>query len=132
MRSPAVLFRALADDTRLQMLALIARHEELCVCELEAVLGITQSKASRHLRYLLHAGWVRDRREAVWIHYRIADDLSPAHKTVLESIPRLLGAKEVDRLESRLADFHRGKGCSANQRRAATLKRKQIRARHGH
>ena len=36
------------------------------------VLGITQSKASRHLRYLYHLGWVNDRREGVWMNYRLS------------------------------------------------------------
>lgn len=65
MRNLASVFRALADETRLQMLALIMKYEELCVCDFVNVLEITQSKASRHLRYLLNAGFLQDRREAV-------------------------------------------------------------------
>ncbi len=52
MRGLAQVFRALADETRLEMLALVMSHGELCVCDLEQVLGISQSKSSRHLRYL--------------------------------------------------------------------------------
>jgi ArsR family transcriptional regulator len=47
-------------------------QEELCVCDIMMVLGITQSKASRHPRYLDHLGWVTDRREGWWMYYRLA------------------------------------------------------------
>jgi DNA-binding transcriptional ArsR family regulator len=46
-------------------------QDELCVCDIMGVLSITQSKASRHLRYLFNAGLVTDRREGLWKYYRI-------------------------------------------------------------
>jgi DNA-binding transcriptional ArsR family regulator len=46
------------------MLWLLFNHEELCVCDIMEALGITQSKASRHLSTLRHAGLVTDRRTA--------------------------------------------------------------------
>src|SRR5665254_8576 len=83
VRELASMFKALGDETRLEMLALLVQRDELCVCRFEEALGITQSKASRHLRYLLNAGLVTDRRDAVWVHYRCllytsdaADDLT--------------------------------------------------------
>ena len=72
MRKEAQLFKSLADETRLKMLWLLMGREELCVCDIMGVLGITQSKASRHLRYLYHLGWVTDRREGVWMNYRLS------------------------------------------------------------
>ena len=48
----ATCFTALADPTRLQMLALLLRRGELRVCDFVETLAITQSKASRHLRHL--------------------------------------------------------------------------------
>ncbi len=90
MHEPVAMFRALLDETRMQMLALLRRHGELCVCDLENVLEVTQSKASRHLRYLLNAGLLEDRREAVWIYYRIAANLDPARLAVLDAVSQLL------------------------------------------
>jgi hypothetical protein len=52
MRTLSRIFKALSDETRLAIMALVLRHGHLCVCEVEQILGITQSKASRHLRYL--------------------------------------------------------------------------------
>jgi hypothetical protein len=48
--------RVLADEARRQMLWLLMKHRELCVCDLMGTLGIIQSKASRHLATLRHAG----------------------------------------------------------------------------
>jgi ArsR family transcriptional regulator, arsenate/arsenite/antimonite-responsive transcriptional repressor len=71
MKYEARFFKALADETRLQILWLLMVKEELCVCDIMGVLGITQSKASRHLRYLFNLGLVTDRREGLWMYYRI-------------------------------------------------------------
>jgi len=72
MRAEARFFKSLSDETRLKILWLLSATEELCVCDVIKVLGITQSKASRHLRYLYHLGWVTDRRDGLWMNYRIA------------------------------------------------------------
>ncbi len=79
MKSQARFFKSLADETRLQILFLLSQKEELCVCDIMEALGITQSKASRHLRTLYHQGWVIDRREGVWMYYRL--NLTPGSPT---------------------------------------------------
>ena len=71
MKRELAVFKALSDETRLRILILLARSE-LCVCEIEQTLGLTQSKVSRHLTVLRNAGLVLDRREGTWIHYRPA------------------------------------------------------------
>jgi|AntDeeMinimDraft_5_1070356.scaffolds.fasta_scaffold00590_10 ArsR family transcriptional regulator len=69
----AQLFQAMADTTRLRCLVLLAAHGELCVCELVHALDLSQPKISRHLRLLRDCGLVADRRERIWVHYRLAD-----------------------------------------------------------
>ena len=115
MRAPAMLFRALADETRLQMLYLIRQQQELCVCDLENVLGIGQSKASRHLRYLLDAGLLQDRREAIWIYYRIAENLRPAEKAILECVEQLLDPLRLRELNGKLVDWREQKQCGVTR-----------------
>lgn len=63
---------ALADETRLRMINIL-RVGELCVCEIAETLGISQTKASRHLNILKTAGIVSDRRQAQWVYYSIVD-----------------------------------------------------------
>ncbi|MFP5263895.1 MAG: metalloregulator ArsR/SmtB family transcription factor [Blastocatellia bacterium] len=71
-----LLFRALADRTRLRLLNLMAEHE-VCVCFFVEILKTNQPKISRHLAYLRRAGVVRARREGKWMHYRVVDPPNP-------------------------------------------------------
>lgn len=70
MKQTAQLFKALSDETRLRILALLTAGE-LCVCDLMAVLELPQSTVSRHLAYLRNASLVEDRRQGVWMYYRL-------------------------------------------------------------
>lgn len=70
-----VLFAALANASRLRCLMLLSGRGELCVCELTQALGLSQPHVSRHLAQLREAGLVNDRREGIWVHYRINPDL---------------------------------------------------------
>lgn len=79
------LFRALSDETRLRIVALLS-HGELCVCHLEAALRLPQPKVSRHLGILKNAGVVRARREGSWMHYRLAPQTHPLAARQLKSV----------------------------------------------
>ncbi len=65
-----LLFRAMADRTRLRLLNLIA-DKEICVCYFVGILKLSQPKISRHLAYLRRAGIVAARRQGRWMHYRL-------------------------------------------------------------
>jgi DNA-binding transcriptional ArsR family regulator len=65
--------KALSEPGRLRVLFLLYSAGELCVCEIEQVLGMSASTASRNLRELETTGWLKSRREGRWIHYRLAD-----------------------------------------------------------
>lgn len=77
MKKAALIFKSLADETRLRILVLLSRGER-CVCDIMAVLALPQSTASRHLAYLRNAGWVTGTRRGVWMYYRIAETTLPA------------------------------------------------------
>lgn len=65
------ILKTLADPTRVRILSLLER-EELAVQELMEVLGMAQSRVSRHLGILREAGLLRDRREGTYVFYRFA------------------------------------------------------------
>lgn len=102
-------FKALSDETRLQIMTLLLEREELCVCDFVGALGLTQSKTSRHLRYLYHAGLVEDRREGLWMHYRISPHLSAEQATIIEALSRAVGAEEKRELQQQLDEWFRVK-----------------------
>lgn len=72
------LCKALTEPIRLRILALLGEGE-LCVCELVEVLQIPQSTVSRHLALLKGAGWVTERRQGVWMYYRLAEGGAGLH-----------------------------------------------------
>lgn len=83
--SPVTVFKCLGDDTRLRMLLLIVREQELCVCELTQVLAQPQPKISRHLALLRRAGLLLDRRQGQWVHYRLHPHLPRWVREVLQT-----------------------------------------------
>ncbi|WP_148895265.1 ArsR/SmtB family transcription factor [Geothermobacter ehrlichii] len=83
--------KALGDETRLRILNLL-RDDELCVCDLFAVLGLPQSTVSRHLAILRRAGWVNDQRRGSWMYYRLTDD-AQARSLLDPLLQRLAGSE---------------------------------------
>lgn len=83
--SIALLFKALADRTRLRLINLIG-NDEVCVCFFVEVLKINQPKISRHLAYLRRAGVVSARREGKWIHYRIVEPPDPHAANIFREV----------------------------------------------
>ena len=105
-------------------MTLLMENEELCVCDFVGALGETQSKVSRHLRYLYHAGLVEDRREGLWMHYRISTDLKPEQATVLTAVSEAIGEERKQELRQALDRWFVEKtsaGAAAGARSGALL-----------
>ena len=88
------LFRALGDETRLRIVALLS-HGELCVCHLEAALDLNQSTASRHLGILRAVGVVDCRREGTWVYYRITEQEHATVAKALDVLTKAFGAERA-------------------------------------
>lgn len=86
-RPPTVdlMFRALADRTRLRILHLLTGGE-VCVCDLTAVLDVPQPTASRHLAYLRKAGLVTARKDGYWSYYTLVPSRGELHAKLLECV----------------------------------------------
>lgn len=93
----ARLFHALADPTRLDLLARL-RDGERCVCDLQAELDAAQSRLSFHLRVLREAGLVTDRREGRWSYYALAPGaLAELHDRLVALRPTARGRARAAR-----------------------------------
>jgi ArsR family transcriptional regulator len=131
MREAAQFFKVLADEARLKILWLLFNHDELCVCDIMIALEITQSKASRHLATLKHAGLVTDRKDGLWSHYALRpaqDELTKAHLTLLR---RSLSSRPdadllLKTLQRSLDDRKQGPGCAKGTVRATKPTRMTI------
>ena len=64
------IFKALGDENRIRILNLLIR-QELCVCEIETVLDMTQSNASRHLNKLKTSGIITSEKKSQWVYYSV-------------------------------------------------------------
>jgi ArsR family transcriptional regulator len=64
------LFKVLGDVNRLRLINLLM-EAELCVCEIEVMVELSQSNASRHLKKLRDQNIILSSKDAQWIHYRI-------------------------------------------------------------
>lgn len=97
----AGVLKALGEPTRLKIVKFLSL-QELCVCELEAVLNISQPRVSQHLKVLKHAGIVRERKVQRKAYFSLVpsalneaeiSDFSAFMCSSLESIPELAQEK---------------------------------------
>jgi DNA-binding transcriptional ArsR family regulator len=87
------LLKVLADPTRLRIVGLLAQRE-LCVCDLENLLGISQSMTSHHVGVLRRARLVLQRREdrdARWAYYRLNPEAIEQLKAAFNNLLDLSG-----------------------------------------
>ena len=91
LRRTARWFHALADETRLEILRLLADGER-CVCDLTDALDAAQSRLSFHLKTLKTAGLVSDRREGRWVYYSINPEVLEGMTEVLSELRPADGA----------------------------------------
>lgn len=101
----AQILKALGEPTRLRIVRLL-KERELCICELVAVLDMSQPRVSQHVKILKQAGIVRERKDRQRSFFRLEDDLAGGRVsslerlfgTGLENIADLSG--EMERLEN--------------------------------
>ena len=95
----AVLFHALSDQTRLELIEKLKGGEH-CVCELTDALQTGQSRLSFHLRVLKEAGLIHDRREGRWMYYSLnregLEDLEDFVKELKRSVAVSGSSKTCD------------------------------------
>lgn len=114
--------KALRDPNRVKIVKMVQRGE-LCVCEIQAALGVAQPTVSKHLKILEAAGLLDSRKEGLWVHYRLNDgSSSPYVATVLGNLKHWLEqSPEICELVEKLPAIQRAdlcrtsvKGCSCN------------------
>jgi ArsR family transcriptional regulator len=81
------VLEALGDPTRLRIIHLLARHDSLCVCEIESAFDLGQPTISHHLRILRDAGIVTAERRGTWAYYALA---RPALKALVSDLLALV------------------------------------------
>lgn len=85
------IFKALADETRLKIAFSLTLEEEMCVCDVAAVIGSSVATASHHLRYLREQALAKSRKKGKMVYYSLADDhvhqlVKVAHEHTIEGV----------------------------------------------
>lgn len=100
------IMKALSDENRIRIVNLLLQGE-LCVCEIETILGLSQTNASRHLAKLKTAGIVEIRKEYQWVYYKIREKFIVENKPLFEYLISELNEDQI---------------CSADCRKLKTFK----------
>ena len=111
------VLKALADETRLRILNVLCQ-ESLCVCDLEDVLKLSQSNASRHLTKLRHCRLIVAEKQAQWVYYRINETLLAEQPSVRAILEQELGkgAKYQQDLSKLRQYRNQGGGCGCTEK----------------
>jgi ArsR family transcriptional regulator, arsenate/arsenite/antimonite-responsive transcriptional repressor len=123
MRTYLRVMKAVADSARVKILKML-QDRELCVCEMQTLLGISQPAVSRHLRLLEDADLVRSQKDGMWNNFRLAsnEECNLYSRVILKHLQSWLDDEpQIGELRKRVATVDRAT-CAAGAgmgRRAA-------------
>ena len=72
----AQIYKAFSEPSRIRILHLISRNQEMCISDIELILNFSQTKTSRHLTYLKNSGILSSRKQDQWVFYFINDEVT--------------------------------------------------------
>lgn len=112
MKKVLRILKLLSDETRLRIVMILMRRE-LCVCQIMAVLGISQPLISRNLALLDDAGLLNERREGKLVFYSLKKDLPRFIARLIKSIDAELKDDKIT-----LVDLETLKDCYEYQKKS--------------
>ena len=89
MQKFLTIISAINDESRVLVLYHLLKYQELCVCDLQKLLNMGQSRLSRHLKILKDAGFLYVKRKGTWAYYGINNELLKLHSDLFENIKNL-------------------------------------------
>lgn len=82
------VFKALSEEARVRILHLLMQNQELCISDLEHILDFTQTKTSRHVTYLKHAGLIGSKKMDQWTFYYVLEEAQEILSQILKFIQK--------------------------------------------
>jgi len=107
-------FKGLADINRLRIINLLLQGE-LCGCDIQYVVGSSQSNVSRHLTYLKRSGLVVDRREGYRVYYRLVEDNKREYRALISFLKVALKDKLFLADSKKLREAIKDGACSVSE-----------------
>jgi len=78
--------KIIGDPTRLTIVAYL-NAQELCVCDLVALLELSQPAISQHIKKLKQADIITERKVGTWVHVRLNSELEPYIREIIQALP---------------------------------------------
>ena len=88
------ILKALADESRIRMLALLKERNGLCVCEITEIIGLSQPTISSHLKKLQDAEIITYSKDGLWVNYSLDENMEKEVKQLLDSMVQILSEDE--------------------------------------
>ena len=98
------IFKALSDKTRLRILSLLI-DDELCVCEIESGLKLSQPNASKHLGILKTSKILENYKKAQWTYYQINNTFKTDHKDLWNYL--VVELRKLNTYETDITEYKR-------------------------
>lgn len=80
------IYKAFSDESRLRILSILFHFGEICISDLELLLDYTQTKTSRHISYLKHAGLITYKKYEKWSYYEVKEEYRDLISLIIESV----------------------------------------------
>jgi ArsR family transcriptional regulator, arsenate/arsenite/antimonite-responsive transcriptional repressor len=88
------ILKALADESRIRIVALLKKRNGLCVCEITEIIGLSQPTISSHLKKLQDAEIITYSKDGLWVKYSLDENMEKEVEQFLNSIVQILGEDE--------------------------------------
>ncbi|MGV8079940.1 MAG: ArsR/SmtB family transcription factor [Syntrophales bacterium] len=107
------VMKALSDPNRVRIVKML-QQRMMCVCELQAALGLAQPTVSKHLKVLEEAGLVSRKKDGLWVNYAVSDgSRSPYAASMLGNLRHWLSEdRELVDLLNTIGDLDRNVLCA--------------------
>ena len=104
--------KAISDEGRLRIVMLLHFKQDLCVCEIKEIIGLSQPTISSHLKQLQGAGILESSKDGLWVNYRLAKDMDENIKNIIGQIYDSIGKdRELQRDLKRISEINRHSIC---------------------
>jgi len=106
------VMKALRDPNRVKIVKML-QHGELCVCEIQEALGVSQPTVSKHVKMLEEVGLLHSRKDGLWVHYSLTDGgKSPYASALLGNLKYWLNkSPEISEIVKKLPDIRKANLC---------------------
>jgi len=88
------ILKALADESRIRVLALLKERNGLCVCEITDIIGLSQPTISSHLKKLQDAEIITYSKDGLWVNYSLDENMDKEVEQLLGALVHMLSEDE--------------------------------------